>query len=63
MDDTSFDIDKELERALRIIIRRHACGTASDVELQILPELIRIRAGYLIYSNDKTEGTNNGHNR
>lgn len=63
MDDTSFDLSKELERAIYIIIRRHKCGTASDVELQILPELIRIRAGYLIYSNDKTKGTNNGHNR
>lgn len=58
MDETIFDLNKELERAIHIIIRRHGCGTASDVELQILPELIRIRAGYLIYSNDKTEGTN-----
>lgn len=46
MDDTSFDIDKELERVIRIIIRRHACGTASDVELQTLPKLLEIKLGF-----------------
>lgn len=46
MDEKSFDIDKELERVIRIIIRRHACGTASDVELQTLPKLLEIKLGF-----------------
>lgn len=50
MDETNFDLSKELERAIYIIIRRHKCGTASDVELQILPELIRIKAEYFANS-------------
>lgn len=52
MDEKSFDIDKELERAIHIIIRRHACGTASEAELQILPKLIRARASFLVCSCD-----------
>lgn len=46
MDETNFDIDKELERAIHIIIRRHACGTASEAELQILPKLIEMKLGF-----------------
>lgn len=46
MDETSFDIDKELERVLRIIIRRHACGTTSEAELQILPKLMEMKLGF-----------------
>lgn len=46
MDETNFDIDKELERVLRIIIRRHACETASEAELQILPKLIEMKLGF-----------------
>lgn len=46
MGETIFDLNKELERAIRIIIRRHACGTASDVELQTLPKLLEIKLGF-----------------
>lgn len=52
MSETNFDLSKELERAIHIIIRRHEHGTASETELQILPKLIRIRAGYLVCSCD-----------
>ena len=46
LDLITFDIDKELERVIRIIIRRHACGTASEAELQILPKLIEMKLGF-----------------
>lgn len=46
MDDTIFDLNKELERAIYIIVRRHEHGTASDVELQILPKLIEMKLGF-----------------
>lgn len=52
MDDTSFDIDKELERVIRIIFRKLDHGLASDVELQTLPQLIRARASFLVCSCD-----------
>lgn len=52
MNDTDFDLSKELERAIHTIIRRHEHGTASDVELQILPKLIRARASFLVCSCD-----------
>lgn len=51
MDDTSFDLSKELERVIRIIIRRHACGTASDAEVLILPKLIKIKAEFFANSH------------
>lgn len=46
MDETNFDIDKELERAIHIIIRRHEHGMASDAELQILPKLLEMKLGF-----------------
>lgn len=55
MDETNFDLSKELERAIHTIIRRHEHGTASDVELQILPKLIKIRIGFLVCSCPPTK--------
>lgn len=62
MGETIFGLNKELERAIHILVDKLESGIATDAELQILPKLIKIRTGYLIYSNDKTKGTNNGLN-
>lgn len=51
MDKTSFDIDKELERAIHTIFRKLDHGLASDVELQTLPKLIKIKAEYFANSH------------
>lgn len=52
MDDTSFDIDKELDRVIHILIDKLEGGIASDVEVSILPKLIRARASFLVCSCD-----------
>lgn len=46
MSNTNFDLSKELERAIHVIIRRHEHGTASETELQILPKLIEMKLGF-----------------
>lgn len=46
MDETNFDIDKELERAIHILIDKIESGIASDVELQTLPKLLEIKLGF-----------------
>lgn len=46
MDEKSFDIDKELERVIRMIFRKLDHGLASDVELQTLPKLLEIKLGF-----------------
>lgn len=51
MDDTSFDLSKELERAIRILIDKTESGIASDAEVLILPKLIKIKAEYFANSH------------
>lgn len=55
MDDTSFDLSEELERAIHIIIDKIESGIASDAEVLILPKLIRTRVGFLVCSCDPTD--------
>lgn len=52
MDETSFDLSKELERAIHILIDKLESGIASDAEVSILPKLIRARASFLVCSCD-----------
>lgn len=52
MDETIFDLSKELERAIHILIDKLEHGLASEAELQILPKLIRARASFLVCSCD-----------
>lgn len=61
MDETSFDLSKELDRVIHILIDKLEGGIASDAEVSILPKLIKIRAGYLIYANDQTGGASHGY--
>lgn len=46
MDEKSFDIDKELERAIHILIDKVESGLASDAEALILPKLLEIKLGF-----------------
>lgn len=46
MDETNFDLSKELERVIRIIFCKLNHGLASDVELQTLPKLLEIKLGF-----------------
>lgn len=55
MDDTNFDLSKELERAIHILIDKLEGGIASDAEVSILPKLIRTRVGFLVCSCDPTK--------
>lgn len=51
MDETSFDIDKELERAIHILVDKLESGIATDAEVLILPKLIKIKAEYFANSH------------
>ncbi|KXB53758.1 hypothetical protein HMPREF3190_00383 [Umbribacter vaginalis] len=46
MDETSFDLSKELERAIHILIDKIESGIASDAEVLILPKLLEIKLGF-----------------
>lgn len=52
MDETIFDLSKELDRVIRILIDKIEGGIASDAEVSILPKLIRARASFLVCSCD-----------
>lgn len=55
MDETNFDLSKELERAIHILIDKVESGIASDAEALILPKLIRARASFLVCSCPPTK--------
>lgn len=46
MDETSFDLNKELERVIHILIDKIESGIASDAEVLILPKLLEIKLGF-----------------
>lgn len=50
MGETNFDLSKELERAIHILIDKVESGLASDAEALILPKLIKIKAEYFANS-------------
>lgn len=50
MGETIFDLNKELERVIHILIDKIESGIASDAEALILPKLIKIKAEYFVYS-------------
>lgn len=46
MDETNFDLSKELERAIHILIDKVESGLASDAEALILPKLMEMKLGF-----------------
>lgn len=46
MGETIFDLNKELERAIHILVDKLESGIATDAEVLILPKLLEIKLGF-----------------